>query len=230
MFCARCLTAVGSHDRVCAQCNADLTLPGSVRLTDPRWLNAETQTGPGWWQAKKADLMALGEQAAARAREAQAAQSSEVIQAPTSQVSIHRGASPLRPRVRVVINQGATPLRPRPPAVIGRGASPARPRPPVTVRAGASPARPRAEAATQPTASTAPREAVASPRSASPRPQRPRPAPQPKPRSRLSPIIKTLIFMVVLGGIIAGLLWFLAELLLVNPIQIVPGPSPSATP
>lgn len=227
MFCARCLSAVGSHDRVCAQCNADLTLPGSVRLTDPRWLNAETQTGPGWWQAKKADLMALGEQAAARARDVQAAQTSEVVQAPSSQVSVHRGASPLRPRARVVINQGATPLRPRPPAVIGRGASPARPRPPVMVRAGASPARPRAAA--QPDVPAAP-QAAATPRPAPARPPRPRPAPQPKPRSRVSPVIKTLIFIVVLGGIIAGLLWFLADLLLVNPIQIVPGPSPSATP
>lgn len=229
MFCARCLSAVGSHDRVCAQCNADLTLPGSVRLTDPRWLNAETQTGPGWWQAKKADLMALGEQAAARARDVQAAQASEVVQAPSSQVSVHRGASPLRPRARVVINQGATPLRPRPPVVIGRGASPARPRPPVTVRAGASPARPRAQVAAQPVVEAAP-QVAATPRPAPARPPRPRPAPQPKPRSRVSPVIKTLIFIVVLGGIIAGLLWFLADLLLVNPIQIVPGPSPSATP
>ena len=38
MFCARCWAPVGSHDRVCGECEADLLLPGSVRLTDPRRL------------------------------------------------------------------------------------------------------------------------------------------------------------------------------------------------
>lgn len=36
MFCARCGGAVEAHDRVCANCGADLTVSGSVRLTDPR--------------------------------------------------------------------------------------------------------------------------------------------------------------------------------------------------
>lgn len=36
MFCARCWSPTGSHDRVCPHCRFDLTRPGSVRLTDPR--------------------------------------------------------------------------------------------------------------------------------------------------------------------------------------------------
>ncbi|GAA2183033.1 hypothetical protein GCM10009785_24870 [Brooklawnia cerclae] len=36
MFCAHCWAPVGTHDRTCRDCGADLTAPGSVRLTDPR--------------------------------------------------------------------------------------------------------------------------------------------------------------------------------------------------
>lgn len=36
MFCARCWSGVGPHDRACTHCHFDLTRPGSVRLTDPR--------------------------------------------------------------------------------------------------------------------------------------------------------------------------------------------------
>lgn len=36
MFCAKCWSLVGAHDRACMACGADLTAPGSVRMTDPR--------------------------------------------------------------------------------------------------------------------------------------------------------------------------------------------------
>lgn len=44
MFCSQCLTAVGPRERVCNACGADLTAPGSVRLTDPRRISAKPAT------------------------------------------------------------------------------------------------------------------------------------------------------------------------------------------
>lgn len=47
MFCSQCLMSVGPRDRVCSVCGADLTAPGSVRLTDPRRISAGAQPAPG---------------------------------------------------------------------------------------------------------------------------------------------------------------------------------------
>ncbi len=46
MFCARCWSAVGPHDRACRECQLDLTRPGSVRLTDPRRVPRDIDGNP----------------------------------------------------------------------------------------------------------------------------------------------------------------------------------------
>lgn len=44
MFCARCVNSIDPSERVCPSCHADLTRPGSVRLTDPQWLDNSVST------------------------------------------------------------------------------------------------------------------------------------------------------------------------------------------
>ena len=47
MFCARCWTRVGAHERFCHECHADLTAPGSVQLADPRRAHQRNLTASG---------------------------------------------------------------------------------------------------------------------------------------------------------------------------------------
>lgn len=46
MFCARCWSLVGPHDRACLHCENDLTRPGSVRLADPRRVPRDSRGAP----------------------------------------------------------------------------------------------------------------------------------------------------------------------------------------
>ncbi len=46
MFCARCWTKVGAHERSCHECHADLTAPGSVQLADPRRVRMDINGQP----------------------------------------------------------------------------------------------------------------------------------------------------------------------------------------
>ncbi|MGI5952477.1 MAG: hypothetical protein ACOX61_11645 [Brooklawnia sp.] len=46
MFCARCWSLVGPHDRACPHCENDLTRPGSVRLADPRRVPRDSRGAP----------------------------------------------------------------------------------------------------------------------------------------------------------------------------------------
>ena len=143
MFCSQCLMAVGPRDRVCSVCGADLTAPGSVRLTDPRRIATGSQPAPSGPAAVApvADAAAAGAPAPAAPQTVAAQPPAEPVDtapagppqaAPAPAASVAASSVPSAATVQSTNASAAVPPTPAPAADDGpaKASQPRRPKPP----------------------------------------------------------------------------------------------------
>ncbi len=143
MFCSQCLMSVGPRDRVCSVCGADLTAPGSVRLTDPRRIATGSQPAPSGPAAVApvADAAAAGAPAPAAPQTVAAQPPAEPVDtapagppqaAPAPAASVAASSVPSAATVQSTNASAAVPPTPAPAADDGpaKASQPRRPKPP----------------------------------------------------------------------------------------------------